>query len=110
MAKAIYYQQGESLDYTNSSGAKIEANTVLVYGDRIGIAGCDIPNGETGSIHVKGVFKLPISNEAISAGSTVYWDNSNSVITATSTSNTLAGYAAAAAASTDTLILVNINA
>lgn len=110
MAKAIYYQQGESLDYTNSGATTIEANTVLVFGDRIGVAGCDIPAGETGSIHMKGVFKLPISSEAISAGAEVYWDDTNSVITATSSSNTKAGYAADAASATDTLILVNINA
>lgn len=110
MAKAIYYQQGESLDYVNSGSAAIEANTILVFGTKIGVAGCDIPAGETGSIHVRGVFKLPISGEAITAGAAVYWDDTNGVATATSSGNTLAGYAAAAAADTDTTILVNINA
>lgn len=110
MAKAKYWQQGESLDYANSTGATIEANTIVEFGSRIGIVGCDIPDGEVGSLHVKGVFALPISSEAITAGAEVYWDDTNSVITATSTGNTLAGYAVAGVAATDTEILVNINA
>jgi predicted RecA/RadA family phage recombinase len=110
MAKAKYWQSGESLDYKNSTGATIEANTVVVFGTKIGIVGCDIPAGEVGSLHVKGVFAFPISSEAITAGAAVYWDATNSVITATSTNNTLAGYAVDAVAATDTEILVNINA
>ncbi|MBR2256549.1 MAG: DUF2190 family protein [Blautia sp.] len=114
MAKANYWQQGESLDYNNGSGAKIDANTILELGDVIGIAGTDIEDGETGSIHVKGVFELPKITGAINQGQKVYWYKSsvdaNSGITTTAGSNTPAGYAAQAALSADTKVLVNLNA
>lgn len=109
MAKATYYQKASNLDYVNSSGSKIEANTIIVLGDRIGIAGCDIDAGETGAIVVEGVFKMPKSSaSAIAAGAEVYFDGTG--ITTTSSSNTRAGFAAAAAAAADTQILVSINA
>ena len=43
--KALYWQRGEALDYVNATAEKIEANTVLVIGDCIGVAGRDIPAG-----------------------------------------------------------------
>lgn len=106
---ATYYQRGEALDYTNASGSIIEAGDVIVFGTKIGVAGCDMANGETGSIHVEGVYELPKTDtSAITAGAAVYWDGSG--ITTTSSSNTAAGYAAAAAAADAATILVKINA
>ena len=37
MAKAAYWQRGESLDYLNKTNAVIEANTIIALGTRIGI-------------------------------------------------------------------------
>lgn len=112
MATANFFQRGEALDYTNGTGSAIDAGTVIVLGTKakIGIAGCDIPAGETGSVHVEGVFEFPEKSgeSAIAMGDPVYWDGS--AITATSTSNTPAGYAAAPAAASATKILVKINA
>ena len=105
-----YFQRGESLDYTNAGSAKIEAGDVIVLGTKIGVAGCDIAVGAVGSVHVEGVYKFPKATGAITIGAAVYWDATNENITTTSTSNTLAGYAAAAAASADTTVLVKINA
>lgn len=108
---AEYSHRGEALDYTNTSDAKIEAGEVIVFGDRIGIAGCDIEIGATGSMHVIGVFEFPLAaSTAVTAGAAVYWDATNSVITTTSTDNTIAGYAVKAAASGDATVLVKINA
>ena len=77
-------------------------------------AGTDIEDGETGSVHVKGVFNLPKLSGAINQGQKVYWYKSsvdaNSGITTTAGSNTPAGYAAQAAVSGDTKVLVNLNA
>ena len=43
MAKATYWQRGETLDYTNGSGSKIDANTIVVLKSgatgRIGVIG-----------------------------------------------------------------------
>jgi predicted RecA/RadA family phage recombinase len=107
---AEYWQRGESLDYTNAGSAAIEAGDVIVLGTKIGVAGCDIAVGAVGSVHVEGVFRFAKATGAVTIGAAVYWDATNENITTTSTSNTLAGYAAAAAASADTTVLVKINA
>ena len=110
MAKAKFWQNGGHLDYVNSTGSAIEANTVILYGSRIAVAGGDIQNGAKGALIVEGVFEFPKDDAAITAGAAVYWDATDSVITATSTDNTLAGYAVAAAAADDAKVLVKINA
>lgn len=129
MASASYWQRGESLDYVNSGDTKINAGTVILYGSKIGIAGCDIPAGGTGSIHVEGVFEMPKdygeSGKALTAGQAVYWDNSNSVIKAavaqvvgtggdagkvTTEASAVHGYAVKAALTTDQTALIKINA
>ena len=111
MASAAFWQRGESLDYKNTGSAKIDANTIVLYGARLGVVGCDIAPGEVGSLHVTGVFELPkASSTAITAGAEVYWDATNSVITTTSTNNTLVGFAAQAALADDATVLVKINA
>lgn len=109
MAKAAFWQKGEALDYPNSSGSKISANTIVVVSTRVGVIGCDIENGKTGTIHMGGVWEMPKSgSSAIVLGQTVYWDATNSGITNVSTSNIEAGYAAAAAGADDTKILVKL--
>ena len=110
MAKASYWQRGESIDYTNGGSSKIDANTVIPFGARIGVVGTDIAAGETGSLIVAGVFELPKASGAITAGAVVYWDATNSNITTTSADNTAAGFAVAAAESGDETVLVKINA
>lgn len=53
MAKtAAYVQRGEALDYKNGTEEMIPAGTVVLVGKRIGVAGCDIPAGAVGTIHV----------------------------------------------------------
>ena len=107
---ADYFQRGESLHYTNGTNNKIEAGDVVVFGTKIGVAGCDIAPGAAGSIHVEGVCAFEKATGAITAGAAVYWDATNGKITTTSTNNTLAGFAVAAAASGDATVLVKINA
>ena len=111
MSKASFWQKGEALDYTNGTTALIEANTIMVIGDRIGVAGTDIPPGELGSVIVGGaVFEMPkTGTNEIVIGKEVYWDGNG--ITAASGSGTVrAGYAAQTAEASATKILVNINA
>lgn len=103
---ANYWQRGESLDYVNAGDTKIEAGDVVVLGKRIGIAGCDIPAGETGSIHVEGVFEFPKGSAAITAGAEVYWSGTEIA----ASGDNKAGYVVADAAADDTTVLVKINA
>ena len=75
MAKAAYWQRGESLDYLNETTAVIEANTVIALSGRIGVAGTSINPGEKGSLHVTGVYEIAkTGTDAIAMGETVYFD------------------------------------
>ena len=107
MAKASYWQRGESLDYKNATTSTIEAGSVIALSGRIGVAGTDIKPGEVGSVHVEGVYKFTkTGTSAITMGAAVYWDGSG--ITDTASSNTAAGYAAADAAAADTEVYVKL--
>ena len=106
MSKAAYWQRGESLDYVNNGTAVIEANTIISFGTRIGVAGTDINPGEKGSVHVTGVYEIKKTGTAkIEMGAAVYYDGTG--ITAEN-SGTPAGYAAATAEADATVILVKL--
>lgn len=103
---AKYWQKGEVLDYTAS--AAVENGEVVSLGTRIGVAGEDIAAGETGHLHVVGVFEMEKASGAVTMGAALYYDATAKKITTTATSNTPAGYAAAPAASADETVLVKL--
>lgn len=117
--KAAYWQRGEALDYRNTTETKIEAGTVVKIGQRIGVAGTDILPGETGSIHVAGVYEMDKADETeIKMGTPVFLVDSG--VTAEletaaleeegdPTPNIPAGYAAADAAAASVKVMVAIN-
>lgn len=108
--KGTYWQRGETLDYANAGAEVIEANTVVVIGQRIGVAGTTIKPGEIGSLNVTGVFQMAKkASEEIAMGTPVYYAAADQTITATADGNTPAGYAAASAVADDTDVLVVIN-
>jgi len=112
MAKATYYQRGETLDYKNAGTTTIEAGTIIVIGSRVGIVGEDIPAGEVGTVHVEGCYWINLAAAAVAAvdqGTLIYLDE-DLAATDTSTDNTLAGYLAAPIAIGDTKALVKLNA
>ena len=95
--RAEFYQKGVSVDYKNTSGATIAANTVVALGTtRCGVAGTDIPNNSVGAVFVEGVWIVP-STGTIALGAAVYYDASAEKATATATSNVPLGWAVAAA-------------
>ena len=124
MRKAAFWQRGEALDYVNRTEETIEAGSVIAFGDRVGVAGADIPPGETGSLHVEGVFEVPKGEGAIEAGTDVYFDaaamlfkmealavsSANAPYNSTSKPGVRAGYAAQDAAADAETVLVKINA
>ena len=72
--KAEYVQRVEILDYTNQTGKTIEAGEVVVFGNRIAVAGTTILEGEIGTLHMTGVYRVPKkASEAIEAGADVYY-------------------------------------
>lgn len=107
MAKtAVYWQKGDSLDYTNKTDQTIPAGTVLVFGKRMGVAGTEIPAGETGSIHVTGVFEIPKkSGVALVMGDPVTFTDENGIDKASSDPM---GYAVRDAAAQDAAVLVKL--
>ncbi len=116
MANANYWQRGEALDFPNAGESIIEANTIVIFGDRVGVAGTDIAPGEVGSVHVEGVFEFPkMDTTAIDMGASIFWDETTSSATkvagtSPSDARLKIGFAAAPAAADDTTVLVKINA
>ncbi|OYO76214.1 putative RecA/RadA family phage recombinase [Lachnotalea glycerini] len=107
MSKASYWQRGESLDYKNTTGEMIQADTIVTLDTRIGIAGKDIGNNEIGSLHVVGVYEMPkLQTDDILFGAAVYYDGTQ--ITLSQDGNTPAGYAVQAAGIDTTKVLVKL--
>ena len=76
---AKYWQKGEVLDYKAS--AAVKNGEVVSLGTRIGVAGEDIAAGETGHLHVVGVFEMEKATGAVTMGAAVYYDETNKNIT-----------------------------
>lgn len=109
MAKlATYWQRGEAIDYKNETGAAIPANTLLIVGSVLGVAGTDIPVGEVGSLHVEGVFEIPKkASTAVTAGAKITYTDADGASPA-SGSNPVYGYAVEAAAAEAATVLVKL--
>lgn len=106
MTTAEYLQRGEALDYTNATEETIPHGAVVAVGDRIGVTGCPIPPGKTGTLHMVGVYEIAkTGSAAIEQGATVYFDGTGITDTA---GDVKAGYAAAPAAAGDAAILVKL--
>lgn len=72
-----YVQDGDVLDYTNTSGSTITSGTPVVMGNIIGVALADIANNATGAVAIDGVFTLPkVTGSAWTVGSKLLWDAS----------------------------------
>lgn len=106
---AKYWQRGETIDYTAS--AAVAAGDVVNLATRIGVAAADIAAGETGAVHVTGVFEMPKAAETITVGQALYWvEASRNLSTAAGSSpaNIPAGWAVAAADSDAATVLVKL--
>lgn len=105
MAKAIYFQKGEAVDYRPETA--VAAGEVIVQGKLVGITRLDIPAGTLGSIAVTGVFKVAkASATTFDVGAEVYFNGTAAV----TSGDTKLGLAVADAASGDEYVLVLLNA
>ena len=68
---AKYWQKGEVLDYKAS--AAVKNGEVVSLGTRIGVAGEDIAAGETGHLHVVGVFEMEKATGDVTMGAALYY-------------------------------------
>lgn len=107
MAKFI--QDGKTIDFLAS--ANITAGGVVVIGNSIvGVAPRDVASGATGALDINGVFQFPKdSATSISAGASVYWNATSSVITTVASGGVAAGKAIEAAGSGTVTALVKLN-
>ena len=107
---ARYIQSDEVIDYTPT--ADVAAGQVVVQGDLIGVAKKPIEANTLGALAVEGVFDFPKATSGgsgFAAGTTVYWDATAFVATATSIGNKQLGKVTAAAADADTTVRVRLD-
>tara|TARA_R110002049_G_scaffold173699_1_gene340591 strand:+ start:1264 stop:1638 length:375 start_codon:yes stop_codon:yes gene_type:complete len=68
-----FIQDGNVIDYT--AGADITSGSVVKLGNILGVALTDIANGATGSVAIRGVFRVPkVSGAVITQGESLTWD------------------------------------
>lgn len=110
MASATRVGEGNMIDHAHSSA--VSAGDILKVGTLILVASRPAAANELIGWHTTGLIYGPKAtggSTAITKGTKVYWDNTNSVFTATSSSNTLAGHAAATSLDADATQLIRLN-
>jgi predicted RecA/RadA family phage recombinase len=110
MSQAVYFQEGDSIDYT--PGADVAAGDVVVQGDLVGVAVRPIAANTLGALAVTGVFdfaKATGGGSAIAMGAIVYWDDAANQANTTSAGNKLLGKVVRAAADADTTVRVRLS-
>lgn len=80
--KATYEQKGDNWDYTNPTDEVIEAGTLIVMGEVVGIAATRILPGKIGTVATTGVWSIPKDASEIAVGEHVVYDAENDVATA----------------------------
>ena len=103
-----FIEKGEVLNYT-AANKPIASGDVVIIGNIAGIAKTDIAVGETGAVHINGVYSLAKSNEAITQGVKVYWSSKNNNVTITKLDNIPIGVAANNTISSESRVHVLLN-
>jgi predicted RecA/RadA family phage recombinase len=90
----------------------VNSEELVVVGQMFGVAQASAVSAaslvlRTGGVHT--LRKLNGASTSIAAGANCHWDNTNSNVTFSATSNTRIGVAAIAAANADTQITVRLN-
>lgn len=107
---AVYKGKGEVIDYTNSTDEIILAGQLVTVGEAIGVAGADIPVGETGTLSIEGLYEIPKDTGEIKAGERVCLkDGKAKKHEAGDSDCAWLGHAAAPAKADDVVVLVKIN-
>jgi len=114
--KAIFWQEGGSVDYT--PGSAVSAGDVIVQGTMVAVAKVDIAANTLGALATRGIFKAQKAAVAFSGGGVaVYWDADGNPVggtagtgaaTTTRTGNIFMGFAVAAAADTDERVITDV--
>lgn len=112
--QAIFRKENGTLPYSVASdGTAIAAGQVVVVASAVaGVSPEGIAKGATGTLQRKGVFEVACAatHAAYALGTVLYWDDTNKVATATSTSNAYLGTVHAAAAENSPTVYVDVDA
>lgn len=109
MANEKYVNAGATLTAIAGSGGVV-AGGFYIVGAAFGVAAVSAAENEEYTLTLGGVFELAkTSAQAWTLGAAIYWDNTNSVMTTTSSGNTKVGVAAAAAANPSAIGRVRLN-
>jgi len=96
-----FYHGDEVLRADYTPGSAVAAGDVVVQGDMVGIATQAIAANKVGALAINGGVwicpKAVTSGSALAAGTLVYWDATNEVVTATAGANKTFGYVVEAA-------------
>lgn len=88
-----YIEDGETMDWTNSTGADVASGDPVSVGAMLGVAHADIADGEDGVLHMTGVIALAKDEaESWSAGEKLYFDAESGNVSVTE-SDVVAGTA-----------------
>jgi len=103
-----YIQPGNNI--TVAAPTAVTSGAGVILGDLFGVANGDAVSGADVVLSTVGVFELPKTTaDDIPAGSTVFWDASESEVTLTSTDNTKIGVAIAAVGAGTVIAKVRLN-
>ena len=82
-----FVQVGEKIDFLNGTGADIAYHDVVPVGTAcIGVAEMEIPQNETGTVNLEGVWELTADNAtAFNVGDMLYWNTAGKKLTKTNT-------------------------
>ena len=89
--KAMYEQKGDNWDYANPTNEIIEAGTLIVMGDVVGVAATRILPGKIGTVATTGVWAVPKDTSKFTVGEHVIYDEENDVATALTAAETTVG-------------------
>lgn len=90
-----YISSGDSIDVVLPEGTK--AGVPYIHGTLIGIPVTEGDGVNFQALQLRGIYRLPKANAAITAGAKVYWNATDSNLVTTASGNTLVGAATAAA-------------
>jgi predicted RecA/RadA family phage recombinase len=88
--EATFYQKGKAIDYTAANGLSV--GQVVSLTNIVGVAMNDVASGAVGAVALEGIYLMPAASGITAAiGDKLYWDDTNNVLTTTSTANAVAG-------------------
>lgn len=103
-----FVQPGNAIDAA-APYARAPGEGALLGGSLFGVAVDSVASGSTGVFWTEGVYDIAkTAGQAYTLGQRLFWDNTNKLLTATSTGNVAVGVAVAAAATGDATARVKL--